>query len=40
MYRIYGQEFNLRKNNLAVTLVLTFLDLEGHTADWVQRLQE
>jgi hypothetical protein len=37
---LYGQEFHLRKDHSALTWLLSFKNLEGQTARWVQRLQE
>ena len=37
---LYGQEFHLRTDHSALTWLLSFRNLEGQTARWVQRLQE
>ena len=37
---LYGQEFHSRSDHSAVTWLLSFRNLEGQTARWVQRLQE
>jgi len=36
----YGQEFHPRTDHSALSLLLSFRNLEGGTARWVQRLQE
>jgi hypothetical protein len=36
----YGQEFHLRTEYSALSWLLSFRNLEGQTARWVQRLQE
>jgi hypothetical protein len=37
---LYGQEFHLRTDHSAITLLLSFKNLEGQTAWWSQRLHE
>jgi hypothetical protein len=37
---LYGQEFHLRADHSALTRLLSFRNLEGHTARGVQRLQK
>jgi hypothetical protein len=37
---LYGQEFHLRMDHSALTWLLSFKNLEGQTARWIQRLQE
>jgi hypothetical protein len=37
---LYGQEFHLRTDHSALTWLMSFKNLEGHTARWIQRLQE
>jgi len=37
---LYGQEFQLHTDNSALTWLLSFRNLEGHTTVWVQRLLE
>jgi hypothetical protein len=37
---LYGQEFHLRTNHSAVTWLMGFKNLEGHTTRWIQHLQE
>lgn len=36
---LYGQEFHLCSDHSAVTRLISFRNLEGQTARWVQRLQ-
>jgi hypothetical protein len=36
----YGQEFHLHTDHLALTWPMSFKNLEGQTARWIQRLQE
>jgi hypothetical protein len=37
---VYGQEFDLPTDNSALTWLLSFKNLEGKTASWIQRLQK
>jgi hypothetical protein len=37
---LYGQEFHLRTDHSALTWLMSFKNLEGQTAPWIQRLQE
>jgi hypothetical protein len=37
---LYGQEFHLRTDHSALTWLMSFRNLEGHTARWIQHLQE
>jgi hypothetical protein len=37
---LYGQQFHLRTDHSALTRLLSFKNLEGQTARWIQRLQE
>jgi ribonuclease HI len=37
---LYGQEFHLRTDHSALTWRMSFRNLEGQTAGWIQRLQE
>jgi hypothetical protein len=37
---LYGQELHLRTDHSALMWLLSFRNLEGQTARWVQRLQE
>jgi hypothetical protein len=37
---LYGQQFHLRTNHSAVTWLMSFKNLEGQTALWIQRLQK
>jgi len=37
---MYGQEFHLRTDHSVLTWLLSFRDLEGQTARWLQRVQE
>jgi hypothetical protein len=37
---LYGQEFHLRTDHSALTWLMSFKNLEGQTACWIQRLQE
>jgi hypothetical protein len=37
---LYGQEFHLHTNHYALTWLLSFKNVEGQTARWIQRLQE
>ncbi|XP_023721191.1 uncharacterized protein LOC111871977 [Cryptotermes secundus] len=37
---LYGQQFNLRTDHSAFTWLMSFKNLEGQTARWIQRLQE
>jgi hypothetical protein len=37
---LYGQTFQLRTNHLALNWLMSFKNLEGQTARWIQRLQE
>jgi hypothetical protein len=37
---LYGQEFDLRTDHCALTWHLSFKNLEGQTARWIQSLQE
>ena len=37
---LYGQQFHLRTDHSALTWLLSFRNLEGQTARWIQRLQE
>jgi hypothetical protein len=37
---LYGQEFHLRTDHTALTWLMSFKNLEGQTARWMQRLQE
>jgi hypothetical protein len=37
---LYGQEFHLRTDHSALTWLISFKNLEGQTARWIQRLQE
>jgi hypothetical protein len=37
---LYGEEFHLRTDHSALTWFLSFKNLEGQTARWIQSLQE
>jgi hypothetical protein len=37
---LYGQEFRLRTDHSVLTWLMTFKNLEGQAARWIQRLQE
>jgi ribonuclease HI len=37
---LYGQQFHLRTDNSALTWLMSFKNLEGQTARWIQRIQE
>jgi hypothetical protein len=37
---LYGQKFHLRTDHSALTWLMSFKNLEGQTARWIQRLQE
>jgi hypothetical protein len=37
---LYGKEFHLHTNHFALTWLLSFRNLEGQTAHWVQHLQK
>jgi hypothetical protein len=37
---LYGQEFHLRTDHSLLTWLMSFKNLEGQTARWIQRLQE
>jgi hypothetical protein len=37
---LYGQKYHLRTDKSAVTWLMSFKNLEGQTARWIQRLQE
>jgi hypothetical protein len=37
---VYGKQFHLRTEHSALTWLMSFKNLEGQTARWIQRLQE
>jgi hypothetical protein len=37
---LYGQEFNLHTDHSALSWLMSFKNLEGQTASWVQRVKE
>jgi hypothetical protein len=37
---LYGEEFHLRMDHSALTWLMSFKNLQGQTARWIQRLQE
>jgi hypothetical protein len=37
---LYGQKFHLQTDHSALTWLMSFKNLEGQTARWIQRLQE
>jgi hypothetical protein len=37
---LYGQEFHLRTDHSALTWLMSFKNIEGQTAHWIQLLQE